>query len=272
MAAASGWLRWGVLGLWALSTGLTAATIPEQMACIEENLPAQWMARMTVRATEPDGTRTEQVLIYADRRDASRERVDTALQLMSPTNLRGVAHLYVQRGDTRRQFSFLPAIGRVREVKGGSVSLSVVEGVPGLAELESLWRWPRDAAISMGPVATDGGHAVQTIRANRRVGVGDAAAFERFEGHLDLRTCVIVAGQLTDPQGVPRLGMTVDRRSLQAYGPHWLPRRIDIAPTASGGTAVITLDAVRIAPDFPRGSFDPERFHQVGLGALLRPN
>mgnify|MGYP002651066317 CR=1 FL=1 len=257
-----------VLWLLAACQPAGAATLPEQMQCLRDNLPSAWVARMTVHAEDAEGGTLTQTLVYADRRDEARERVATVVQFLSPEHLRGLAHLYLQRGDRRRQFSYLPALDRTREVTGGDGGIPVLDGVPGLADLEALWRWPAQAAISLGPVTRQDGHAVQVIRANRRVANAQGVGFERFEGQLDLHTCLIISGTLRDADGQRLIGMTADRRSLQAFGPHWLARRIEIAPTRSGGRAVISLDAVNVDPVFPSGSFDPQRFHRVGLAPL----
>lgn len=263
--------RIAFIGL-ALSTGAAAAApLSERMQCIRDNLPDRWVARMSVQAVDVGGGETTHTLVYADRRQPAARTVETSVQFLAPESLRGVAHLYRQRGDDRQQYSYLPVIGKVREVTGAAAPAAVLEGVPGLADLEALWRWPERAAISLGSPGQADGHAVQAVRANRRVGEGDAAGFERFEGQLDLRTCLITEARLYAVDGTLRQSMRVDRRSLQAFGPRWLPRRIELLRTADGGRAVVTLDAIRIDPPFPDASFDPRRFHQAPLAVMLTP-
>jgi hypothetical protein len=253
--------------LWSASVAAQSGSAESTVECLRDNVPPAWAGLVDVRIRQPDGSHELRRIAYATRERGRQAQAEYWVRMLAPDSLAGVVHLFRQNDSGWTRWSYLPALDRVSQVKGQGNSSAALEEIVGVRDLDAMLRWSDGATIQFAAPREQGGRQVRPINATRKVGSGASAGFERMRGLMDVERCVMLEGEWRDSDGRQTRSVTVEPASLRRYGTHWLPQRIDVQQS-DGVTALVRLQRVVIAPDFPANTFAAERFHTVNPGAL----
>ncbi len=249
-----------VVVLYLMCTTLLRAADPAPvLECMRANIPeAVRIQRVELVAVDREGG--ERVLrgrLYASRED---DRVRVMFRIEAPVDMAGAAFLLREREGEDDMYLYLPAIRRVRRVRGGGDTARLFGTDLSYDDIKQIQNAYRAGTLGSAEDGEIEGRAVHVLEVRPAEPEREQ---ELLRLYVDRASCVVLRADFYDSGGLRRQ-LRVDPQRLRQVDRYWYAEQLEVRDLRGGTHTRVTVSEVYSERGLSGRYFNPHSFYIGG--------